>query len=75
MDLSKAQDMEAGDGTTSVVVLAGSLLNKSQKLLSKGITHTRMLHFQCSSCSAQLTVLSSLEHFLLIKIFVRDTYT
>ena len=37
MELSKAQDVEAGDGTTTVVVLAGSLLNASQKLLSKGI--------------------------------------
>lgn len=29
VDLSAAQDIEAGDGTTSVVVLAGSLLNAS----------------------------------------------
>jgi T-complex protein 1 subunit delta len=36
-ELSKAQDVEAGDGTTSVVVLAGSLLSASEKLLSKGI--------------------------------------
>ena len=36
MELSKAQDIEAGDGTTTVVVLAGSLLNASQKLLAKG---------------------------------------
>ncbi len=39
MELSKAQDIEAGagDGTTSVVVIAGSLLNASQNLLEKGI--------------------------------------
>ena len=37
VELSKAQDVEAGDGTTTVVVLAGSLLNVSQKLLAKGI--------------------------------------
>ena len=37
MELSKAQDIEAGDGTTSVVVLAGSLLDASAKLLAKGI--------------------------------------
>ena len=34
---SKAQDVEAGDGTTSVVVLAGSLLEKAEELLKKGI--------------------------------------
>jgi T-complex protein 1 subunit delta len=27
VEISKAQDIEAGDGTTSVAVLAGSLLN------------------------------------------------
>lgn len=36
VELSAAQDVEAGDGTTSVVVLAGSLLNAAQKLLTKG---------------------------------------
>jgi len=36
-ELSKAQDVEAGDGTTSVVVIAGALLGAAEKLLSKGI--------------------------------------
>ncbi|MCJ1355849.1 MAG: T-complex protein 1 subunit delta [Icmadophila ericetorum] len=36
VDLSTAQDVEAGDGTTSVVVIAGSLLGAADKLLSKG---------------------------------------
>lgn len=36
MELSAAQDVEAGDGTTSVVVLAGSLLNAAEQLLDKG---------------------------------------
>ena len=40
MELSKAQDIEAGDGTTSVVVLAGSLLDASAKLLNKGLHPT-----------------------------------
>eukprot|EP00049_Salpingoeca_infusionum_P017790 m.354367 g.354367 ORF g.354367 m.354367 type:complete len:532 (+) comp16992_c0_seq1:299-1894(+) len=37
VQLSKAQDIEAGDGTTSVVVIAGSLLSACERLLSKGI--------------------------------------
>ena len=37
VDLSMAQDIEAGDGTTSVVVLAGSLLGAAEKMLAKGI--------------------------------------
>ena len=40
VDLSMAQDIEAGDGTTSVVVLAGSLLSASGTLLEKGIHPT-----------------------------------
>ena len=40
VELSKAQDIEAGDGTTSVVVLCGSLLSATQKLLSRGIHPT-----------------------------------
>lgn len=40
VELSKAQDVEAGDGTTSVVVIAGSLLAAAQRLLEKGIHPT-----------------------------------
>jgi len=40
VELSKAQDIEAGDGTTSVVVIAGSLLSAAQNLLEKGIHPT-----------------------------------
>ncbi len=41
-DLSKSQDIEAGDGTTSVVVMAGSLLHACTKLLDKGIHPTQI---------------------------------
>lgn len=40
VELSKAQDVEAGDGTTSVVVIAGSLLEVAERLLQKGIHPT-----------------------------------
>ena len=40
VELSKAQDIEAGDGTTSVVVIAGALLDAASKLLAKGIHPT-----------------------------------
>lgn len=40
VDLSAAQDVEAGDGTTSVVVIAGSLLGAADRLLAKGIHPT-----------------------------------
>mmetsp|Transcript_18935 Transcript_18935/g.34304 ORF Transcript_18935/g.34304 Transcript_18935/m.34304 type:complete len:526 (+) Transcript_18935:63-1640(+) len=40
VELSQSQDIEAGDGTTSVCVIAGSLLNTCQGLLDKGIHPT-----------------------------------
>lgn len=40
VELSKAQDTEAGDGTTSVVVIAGALLEAAERLLQKGIHPT-----------------------------------
>ncbi|WOK97773.1 T-complex protein 1 subunit delta [Canna indica] len=40
VDLSRSQDAAAGDGTTTVVVLAGSLLRRSLSLLSAGVHPT-----------------------------------
>jgi T-complex protein 1 subunit delta len=40
VELSRAQDVEAGDGTTTVVVIAGALLDAAEKLLSRGIHPT-----------------------------------
>lgn len=48
VELSKAQDIEAGDGTTSVVVIAGSLLDASSKLLAKG---RYILHAICGAAA------------------------
>lgn len=53
VELSKAQDIEAGDGTTSVVVLAGSLLSQAEKLLSQGIHPTTIAQsFQGAAAKA-----------------------
>lgn len=40
VEVSGAQDVEAGDGTTSVVIITGALLGAAEKLLSKGIHPT-----------------------------------
>lgn len=54
VELSKAQDIEAGDGTTSVVVLCGSLLNQCQLLLEKGIHPTHITEaFQRAAVKAE----------------------
>lgn len=42
VELSSSQDDEIGDGTTGVVVLAGSLLEQAELLLNKGIHPVRI---------------------------------
>jgi len=61
VELSKAQDDEIGDGTTGVVVLAGALLEESEKLLSKGIHPIRVaqgLEAACDIACANLAKIS-----------------
>ncbi|EFO19760.1 T-complex protein 1 subunit delta [Loa loa] len=54
VELSKAQDIEAGDGTTTVVVIAGALLDGADKLLNKGIHPTTISEsFQRASVQAE----------------------
>jgi thermosome len=40
VEISKATDNEVGDGTTSTVVLAGSLLSKAEELIAKNVHPT-----------------------------------
>eukprot|EP00639_Heterosigma_akashiwo_P024695 CAMPEP_0194700654 /NCGR_PEP_ID=MMETSP0295-20121207/25689_1 /TAXON_ID=39354 /ORGANISM="Heterosigma akashiwo, Strain CCMP2393" /LENGTH=515 /DNA_ID=CAMNT_0039594635 /DNA_START=41 /DNA_END=1590 /DNA_ORIENTATION=- len=56
VELSKSQDIEAGDGTTSVCVLAGSLLNCCQDLLAKGI-HPMAIADSFNAAHAQAEVI------------------
>ncbi|KAL7712628.1 T-complex protein 1 subunit eta [Entamoeba marina] len=42
VDIAMAQDSEVGDGTTSVVVLAGELLGQAKKLIEDGI-HSQVI--------------------------------
>lgn len=40
VEVAKTQDKEAGDGTTSAVIIAGELLNKAEELIDKKIHPT-----------------------------------
>ncbi|RWS22092.1 T-complex protein 1 subunit delta-like protein [Leptotrombidium deliense] len=70
VELSKAQDVEAGDGTTSVVIIAGSLLDAAQKLLAKGIHPTSISE---SFQDAAKECVKILEEHLAIPIDLNDT--
>lgn len=54
VQLSKSQDIEAGDGTTGICVIAGALLNACAELLNKGIHATLIAEaFKLASAKAQ----------------------
>jgi thermosome len=40
VEVAKTQDNEAGDGTTTVVIIAGELLSKAEQLVEKGVHPT-----------------------------------
>lgn len=66
VDLSQSQDNEIGDGTTGVVVLAGALLEESEKLLLKGIHPSKIaLGFEkaCQFVSQHLSNISERLEF------------
>lgn len=57
VELSQSQDSEVGDGTTSVVVLAGNVLESCLSLLDRGIHPTRVsagLERACELCCEHL---------------------
>ena len=61
VETSKAQDIAAGDGTTSVVVLAGALLGQAQNLLDKNISPTVIADGFTEACNEAQKVVSDLE--------------
>jgi len=66
VELSQSQDMEIGDGTTGVVVLAGALLEQAEKLLMKGIHAVRIadgFEEACDICIKKLEEISDTVEF------------
>ena len=60
VDLSNSQDIEAGDGTTSVCVIAGALLGAAESLLSKGASSLAAATAAAACClSVGLPLLTS----------------
>ena len=69
VELSKSQDVVAGDGTTSVVVICGALLKKSLELLDKGIHPPIISDAFDSACQRAVTML---EEDVAIPVAVDD---
>lgn len=61
VELSKSQDNETGDGTTGVVVLAGSLLEQAQTLIDKGIHPLQVTEGFDKACEHAVKYLDSIH--------------
>ncbi|MEM0049148.1 MAG: thermosome subunit beta [Candidatus Bathyarchaeia archaeon] len=61
VEVAKAQDKEVGDGTTSVVVLAGELLTRAEELLNKNVHPTVIIDGYRKSAEKALEVLEKIS--------------
>ncbi len=60
VEISKATDNEVGDGTTSVVVLAGALIEKAEELISKDVHPTVIVDGYRKSAVKSIEVLNNI---------------
>ncbi|MEM2749875.1 MAG: TCP-1/cpn60 chaperonin family protein, partial [Candidatus Bathyarchaeia archaeon] len=60
VEVAKTQDKEVGDGTTSVVVIAGELLNKAEELLNKNVHPTVIIDGYRKAADKALEVLEKI---------------
>jgi thermosome len=68
VEAAKAVDAEVGDGTTSAVVLAGTLLEKAERLLDQGIHPTIIIEGYKKALNKALEILDEIA----IKIPIGD---
>lgn len=64
VELSKSQDEEIGDGTTSVVVLAGALLEHAEELIDRGIHPIKIADGYDQACKIAVKHLDSIAETL-----------
>jgi len=60
VEVAKTQDNEAGDGTTSAVILAGELLGKAEELIGKSIHPTIIIDGYKKASDKALEVLEKI---------------
>jgi thermosome len=60
VEVAKTQDNEAGDGTTTAVVLAGELLNKAEELIGKNVHPTIIIDGYKKASEKALEVLEKI---------------
>jgi T-complex protein 1 subunit epsilon len=67
VELSKSQDDEIGDGTTSVVVFAGALLEQAALLIDKGLHPLQIADGFEKACEIAVKTLDNISEPLDIK--------
>jgi len=60
VEVAKTQDNEAGDGTTTAVIIAGELLNKAEELIEKGVHPTIIIDGYRKASEKALEVLEKI---------------
>ena len=60
VEVAKTQDKEAGDGTTSSVIIAGELLNKAEELINKNIHPTIIIEGYKQAAEKALEILDKI---------------
>jgi archaeal chaperonin len=60
VEISKATDNEVGDGTTSVVVLAGALIEKAEDLIAKDVHPTIIVDGYRKSATKAIEILNTI---------------
>jgi len=60
VEVAKTQDNEAGDGTTTAVILAGELLGKAEELIEKNVHPTIIIDGYKKACEKALEVLEKI---------------
>ena len=60
VEIAKATDNEVGDGTTSVVVLAGALIEKAEELINKDVHPTIIVDGYRKSATKAIEVLNNI---------------
>ena len=61
VELSKTADTEVGDGTTSVVILAGSLIEKAEELIEKEVHPTIVVDGYKKAAAQAMKILENIS--------------
>lgn len=72
IELARAQDEEVGDGTTSVIILAGELLSSVEGFLEKDIHPTVIVSAYFKALEEIIKITETLGVYIIILILIQQ---